>query len=429
MKNKYRQTNKANFKYIIPFIIMFILSIILFIISQANINKYYVKVGEIELTKAQYNYFYEYTINEFKTKYANQLEYFELDFNKDLSLQEMEDGYTWEDYFVTLTDKNIYEILSINNDAIKNGYNNNTSESINILMSSIKENENTNNVSFEHYIKTLYDKNITEDMLEECLSYIVTYYDYLDTVNFDFSEEEYEDYYNKNKDELDYVEYYVAQIDEKIENKEELLLDIHSEEDYFNISSSNNFYPVYEKVTGYSNANPVFANFIFNSKNNTADFIYDENNDKTYFVYKIDRKKDITNTKNILVIMSEVKDNEKTNEKAYERIENIQKKFSLTQKKEKDFRNLMSAHEELNSYALTNIKNTDIPQIMSSWVFNESTELNEDMIIVDEQYVYYLYIYGNGLEVYKAIAKDNLTTKSINEYITNCKNSYTYIKR
>ena len=68
-------------------------------------NKYsalhnaYIKIGDHEITRVEYDYYYNNSVNSYVSMYGSLLSYMGLDTTSDFSKQQYTDNMTWKDYF------------------------------------------------------------------------------------------------------------------------------------------------------------------------------------------------------------------------------------------------------------------------------------------------------------------------------------------
>jgi hypothetical protein len=412
----YNRLKKGNKKYFIPFILILLFIIVLEGMSYYKIHTYYVKVGDISLNKSEYNFFYKYTINNFESNYdTNSLG---VDLTADLSEQNMTDDITWEEYFEGMTDMSVYETLTVLNE-----YSADVDADVDKIVEEIEEQAESAGVSVNTYIKLSYDSNITMDMVKRCLTYYLTYQDYL-SQDLGITDEEYDEYYETHKDALDEVEYYeiILSADEinTLEN-----LEINSEDDFLNAAISLQQSTGYVSVTGYSNCDSMFSEWVFNAKNGDTKIFSDD--DYCYMLYKIDRHKAEKLTRNVNSIELTV-DNDSYDEQYYNSICSLKEEFEQTDMTKEDFVELAETYAGTDGRE-ENIVESNISILISSWLFDESTEHGDTNIIKVGDTYYFIYYDCTGLEEYKAIAKSSIETSKLEDRLSEMKQKYTYTKR
>ena len=63
----------------------------------------YITVGDHEIQKAEFDYYYYSSLNSFASTYGSYLSYFGLDTSKPLDQQQYSDTMTWDDYLHAIT--------------------------------------------------------------------------------------------------------------------------------------------------------------------------------------------------------------------------------------------------------------------------------------------------------------------------------------
>lgn len=134
--------------------------------KNAVLNQTYVKVGEHDLTKLEYDYYYQTTVNNYLNTYASIMPYFGFDSTKDYDEQEYMDGMTWKDMFDEMTVEQIKQNKAMTDDAAKSGFTYDTTEDYENFVNGIKEAANTAGVSVSEYYKTNFGAYATEKNVE-----------------------------------------------------------------------------------------------------------------------------------------------------------------------------------------------------------------------------------------------------------------------
>lgn len=82
----------------------------------------YVKVGEVEVTKPEYDYYFNVTSNEFISYYGEIFAMIGFDTTIDYAQQIYKDGLTWQDYFDQLTVESMTRIIALSEEAKATGF-------------------------------------------------------------------------------------------------------------------------------------------------------------------------------------------------------------------------------------------------------------------------------------------------------------------
>lgn len=417
---------KGDNKSFIPFISMLIFIIILIIVAKIHANAYYIKVGNVGINESEYKFFYNLTINKFKSDYSDYLNYMDIDFNKDLSTQYMEDDVSWEDYFETQTDMMVYGILAVVNDAKENNYEYDLSDEVNEMISYLAEDAAAQNLSFDKYIKYTYDANITEKMIEKCMEYYLLSNKYIDEkCNTELTDEDYENYYKSNKDSLDAVEFYVITLSSDDEDKlKEEMNNIHNLDEFKEKAIELQQDEGYNKITGLSNCNSLYSNWLFNADNDTMNVFSDSEN--SFLIYKVNRYKDESLTKNIYKISVEIED-ESLDSQYLDTILNLEEDFNNSSKTSEDLIDIAKQYS-LNAEKETNIVYSEISPLIGNWLF-EDREMGDTTIIKTSDEYNFIYFNGDGIETYKVLSNEKILENKSKNFLDDLKEKYKFEKK
>lgn len=162
-----RLTKTVAVLFSVAFIAVIVGSIAFAVVKKnAVLNQTYVKVGEHDLTKLEYDYYYQTTVNNYLNTYASIMPYFGFDSTKDYDEQEYMDGMTWKDMFDEMTVEQIKQNKAMTDDAAKSGFTYDTTEDYENFVNGIKEAANTAGVSVSEYYKTNFGAYATEKNVE-----------------------------------------------------------------------------------------------------------------------------------------------------------------------------------------------------------------------------------------------------------------------
>lgn len=184
-----------------------------FAIYQNHQNLYgtYCKVGNHELSRIEYEFFYNSTVNNFLSSYSSYLSAFGLDTSKPFSEQEYSEGVTWEQYFQEQTLELLKEVLILSDAANEAGFKLDE-KTYTDFYKNAEETSKEYELTLDEYIKQMYGSNATKKNIEDTLRmYFLAadYAEHLQTTDLLPSDKEIEEYYNNNKDDYDKVTYRV----------------------------------------------------------------------------------------------------------------------------------------------------------------------------------------------------------------------------
>lgn len=169
----------------------------------------YCKIGNHEVSKLEYDFFYHSAINNFQNTYSSYLSMLGVDFSKDLGTQEYSDGKTWEQYFQEQAVQLMKEVYILSDAADEAKYEA-TDDTYNSFYENVARYSKQYEITQEEYIKQMYGTSATKKNLEKILkTYFkaADYATYMQETSLLPSDEEIETYYNENKDEFDRFDY------------------------------------------------------------------------------------------------------------------------------------------------------------------------------------------------------------------------------
>lgn len=171
----------------------------------------YVKIGNHNLTKAEYDCYFNSAVNSYLQMYGSYVSMMGLDPNADLESQAYpgNDMMTWKDYFDQSTVEQITQVKALADDAAANKFDYDDTEDMEEFQASVEAGAKEASVSVSEYYTSMYGEYATASMVESMVreSFLANaYYTYLTEQNAP-SEEEISSYYEENKDSYDLVDY------------------------------------------------------------------------------------------------------------------------------------------------------------------------------------------------------------------------------
>lgn len=176
---------------------------------QAALNHTYVKIGDHEVTKVEYDYYYNTTVNNYLTTYASILPYMGLDTSADFADQAYTEELSWKDMFDQMTVDQMTQTFALIDDAAANGFSYDDTEEYSTLSASMEEAAEAAGVSVSKYYKSVYGNYATKSNMEvnERNGFLAqAYYNSLLEKNKP-EQEEIDTYYEENKQSYDKVDY------------------------------------------------------------------------------------------------------------------------------------------------------------------------------------------------------------------------------
>lgn len=174
-------------------------------------NGTYIKVGEHELTKLEYDYYYTSVINNYLSGNSYFLSYMGLDTTKDYADQPYygDENMTWKDAFDEMTVSQIQEVKALADEAKANSFTYDEAAKYESFLENLKTNAESAGISESEYYKEVYGEYATESRVEGFVKETLLAYAYYEKLQGDFapSQEEIDTYYAENKMNYDTVSY------------------------------------------------------------------------------------------------------------------------------------------------------------------------------------------------------------------------------
>lgn len=169
----------------------------------------YVKIGDHEMTKLEYDYYYYSSVNSYLSMYGSLISYMGLDTTVDFDEQQYDETMTWKDYFDSTAVDQAIQIYALLDDAQKNGFTYDTTEEYTSYVDSIKEAAANSGDSLSDYYKSYFGTYATEANMEGFIKdglVAAAYYDQL-VADQEISADEVKAYYEENRNSYDRVDY------------------------------------------------------------------------------------------------------------------------------------------------------------------------------------------------------------------------------
>lgn len=279
------------------------------------LNDTYIKVGEHDITRLEYDFYYNNYMNQFLNMYSSILPYMGLDTSGDLSKQQYTDNMTWKDMFDQSAVNMITSTKSLYDDALANGFEYDTTKDYNEYVASLKSGAESAGVSLSQYYKAMYGTYATADNVKPFVveSLIAeSYYDKLLEDNKP-SEDEVGAYYEANKKDYDQASFYMFPVsastddtgavlvsyEQAVETANDMAERVMNGEDFETLcleyatdSMKASYEPVdseYSLTTGrtYSSINSAYADWIYDENRKEGDVeVFEDSANQTCYVVR-----------------------------------------------------------------------------------------------------------------------------------------------
>ncbi len=178
------------------------------------VNSTYITVGNHDISRVEFDYYYNVASKNYIANYGTYLSYMGLDVNSDFSKQAYNNDMTWRDYFEQLAVDNIRQNKALYDAAMAAGFTYDTTKEYDSFMETMKTAAAEDKLSLSKYYKVTFGKYATESRIKSYAeeSYIVSaYYDSIADTK-EATKEEIKAYYEENKSDYDSVDYLLTEV-------------------------------------------------------------------------------------------------------------------------------------------------------------------------------------------------------------------------
>lgn len=309
-------------KTVTAVVIVAVIAAAVFLIASSAIrknkalNETYVKIGNHDVTKLEYDFYFNNYMNQFLNTYSSILPYMGLDTSADLSKQQYTDTMTWKDMF----DQNAVSMListkSLYDDAVANGFEYNEETDYADYAETIKQSAAGSGITLAQFYRAMYGEYATvENVKPFVIESLVAekYYDKLLEDNKP-SDEEVETFYKNNKSAYDLANFYyfpvsavrddttgdvVVSYEEARATAEAMAKRVRAGEDFEKLCveyATESAKPSYEPEDSEfslsqnrtkSSLNDIYADWIYDSKRKAGDVeVFEDEMSETCYVIK-----------------------------------------------------------------------------------------------------------------------------------------------
>lgn len=177
--------------------------------KQDALNGTYVKIGNEEVTKLEFDYYYNGVKNNYLTTYSSLLPYMGIDTSTDFEDQDYTDELTWRDMFSQMAVEQMTQTFALASDAAASGFTYDVDTDYSSTEASIEEAAKEAGVSVSEYYKSIYGEYATVKNMEPFIKEGIlasAYYNELLETNTP-TQEEVLAYYQEHTQDYDKVDY------------------------------------------------------------------------------------------------------------------------------------------------------------------------------------------------------------------------------
>ncbi len=186
-------------------------------------NGPYFMVGDQEIKKAEFDFYYNSSIRTFENNYGSYASYLGLDTSKPLDQQPYADGMSWEDYFQQQAVDQIQTVHALKTEAEKAGFSYDSSKEADAAVQTVKTEADAAEKSVDEYCQQIYGEYATEDLVKQYTADSALASAYYTKVGneTEVSSDEIMSYYDEHKDDYDSVDYLLCTIKADVPSDED----------------------------------------------------------------------------------------------------------------------------------------------------------------------------------------------------------------
>ena len=402
--------------------------------SYTAVHSTYLTVGGHDITRVEFDYYYNLAKNDYLNTYSSYLSYMGLDTTKDFAKQDYSDTMTWKDYFSSLALETIKQNKALIDTAEAEGFTYDTAKDVAAFESSAKEAASNSDVSVARYYKATFGSYATFARIKSFVEdgyYANAYYKKQSDEKAP-AEDEIQTYYEENKDTYDSVDYHMTEIAADIPSStdadgnavaatEEEIAAAMAEAKTKADAALETIGTDGEAYTGKLKSSVLtrLGDWLFDADRTEGDttVIEDTDNHK-YYALQFDGRylADIT-TANIRVIMSTTVAGE-----------DILKEYEEAGATEDAFIALVDKYSE-DTYSNNDgglykeLMSSSLDSNLSEWIF-AGHKAGDTTALTDNGSNYVLYYVGDGRPEWQVKISETLTTEAMTTYLTELKSGY-----
>lgn len=281
-----------------------------FVVRHNNIYGEYITVGDNEITKIEFDYYYNDTANNYISSYSSYLSYIGLDTSKSYADQESPYGMTWDEYFKQGAVELLKQTKALVADSKAKDFKYDVTSDYNSFNDSINQAASSASESLKAYYKTRFGTYATESNLESVIKEYLTataYYSQLAEKNTP-SDTEITAYYEANKDKYDSYDYRMLSVSTE-DAANEMLAKVQDETSFATLCktyASDSEKSKYESedaslVKGTLSSSAIYSSWLYDSSRKAGDktVVADSDNGVYYVLYFVNRYFDDATNKTI----------------------------------------------------------------------------------------------------------------------------------
>lgn len=399
-------------------VVVCVLAVIL-VRGYMDVNGTYVEVNDEKVSRVEFEYYYNNTLNNYYNSYGTYLSLLGVDFSSDLTQQMYSDTLTWYDYLCQQTVATIQQEKEVLAEAKANGFVFDADAEWEAYKKMMETQAAGAGITLDAYLQMSYGTYANESRVKKMVQRSMTAEAYMAEIQAGYAptEDEIQAYYEENKDYYDSVDFRLTQISAELSEeptedeikKAMAAAKKEAEAAKKTVATEGELREDYTK--GYVSS--YYADWLFDASRKAGDITMVEDNDNhRYYVVQFDKRYlDEARTVNARVITlsteaQPVLDEWKAGAATEESFIELFEKYSMD-----TYSTDGGLFENLASYA--------VPAGVTEWLYSEERQAGDTFAYDDEaaSASYVLYYVSPGELEWKLDIKGVIEGEAVAEYL------------
>lgn len=413
-----------------------------------SLHKAYIKVGNENVTKVEFDYSYWTVVNNYVNSYSQYLSWFGLDVTKDLASQSYDGTRSWKDYFEEMTVNTLRQNKALKADAQAKGFTKDVTADYNRIVEQQKTNAKAAGLSMNKYLQQNFGSYATEARIKPFLEEALFVNAYLKKLSEDNTPDEakVQAKYEEDPKSYDSVDYRIQQFDAVLPTEPTELADPVEESESSKQSEDTTYTPSDaeiekamsdarelatkalatvktegEQVVGisYATANNTIRDWLYDDarKAGNTTVLEDTSSHIVYTVAFEKKYRDETPTADVRIMVAD------TQEQAQE-VYNTWNGNGATEENFIDLCNGKYAELAVAEDGLLQgiTKNEDLYEELLDWIYAEGRKTGDcEVINVPDVASFVIYYVGESKPAWYHTIENDLRSTAVNDYIEQIK--------
>lgn len=376
-----------------------------------------VTVNGENITRAEFDYYYNVAANSFINQNGAYLSYFGFDANGDYAEQMYSENLTWKDFFEESAVDNLKTTKALKADAKNADFQYDSAKEVKAFKKNVKDAAKAADMSAGKYLQQVYGKYASMGSVSKYVAESAKLSAYLQSLSdgLKASDEEILNYYSENSDTYDCVDYYIQEFSTDIaedatEDQIAAAMEVVEEEAYEaleRLAVDGEFLAGVHK----SDASYLYSDWLFDDSRKQGDTVTipDENNHAYYAIRFDARYMDDAATVNAHIIVTE--------ESKVQSIMDAWNNGDLTRESFINLWEKYSTDTSVRNGLYENIAEGSMDSEIGAFLFADARKEGDVTSIVTEDSAYVVYYVSAGAPVWQANIASTLLTQAQNEYV------------